>query len=374
MKVIVIGGGPAGMLAAIAAAEAGDQVMILEKNEQLGKKILITGKGRCNITSSLEMDEFMKNIPGNGRFLYSAFHQFTNQDIIQLLQKQGVKVKEERGNRIFPVSDRAEDVRSALEREVKKKSIQIRKNAVVKELIVGTKQEETMSQFMIGVKLQNEEEIKADKVILATGGKSYPQTGSTGDGYWLARNVGHTVTKIQGSLVPLKAEEYLCQNMQGLSLKNVGIKIIDIEKGKKIYEDFGEMLFTHFGVTGPIIISASSHLIRYKNVEELLKNERIELSIDLKPALTLEKLDIRIRRDFEKYKNRELKNSLDELLPQKIIGEIISLSKINPFKRVNEITKEERTVLGETIKNFKLTISKFRPIEEAIVTARGNKC
>ena len=371
MKVVIVGGGAAGMLAGIAAARGKNEVIILEKNEYCGKKLRITGKGRCNITNAIDIDEFINNIPGNGKFLYSVFQNFTNKDIVKLLEQEGLKTKVERGNRVFPVTDSAKSVVDALYKALKELNVKVITNAKVIDI-------EVKNEIAIGVKyiLENREKtIEADKIILATGGMSYPLTGSTGDGQKIAEKYGHCIKEMRPGLVPLECfEKDICKNLQGLNLRNVAIKVIDKEKNKKIYEDFGEMLFTHFGVTGPIIISASSHLIRYKNVEELLKNKRIELSIDLKPALTLEKLDIRIRRDFEKYKNRELKNSLDELLPQKIIGEIILLSKINPFKRVNEITKEERTVLGETIKNFKLTISKFRPIEEAIVTARGNKC
>ena len=367
VKVIVIGGGPAGMLAAISSAREGNSVTLLEKNNMLGKKLLITGKGRCNITSSLEMDEFIKNIPGNGRFLYSSFQNFTNQDIIDLLEKQGVKVKTERGNRVFPVSDRSLDVRDALERELQKNNVKIKLNTTVKEIICKDGK-------IKGVLLQNEEKIEADKIILATGGKSYPQTGSTGDGYELVEKLGHTITNIRASLVPLTAENgslKLCRDLQGLSLRNVAIRIIDTQNNKKIYDDFGEMLFTHFEVSGPTILSGSSHLLRYKNVEELLKNNKIELSIDLKPALNEEKLDARILRDFEAGKNKEIKNALFDLLPQKLIMPIIELSKIDEDKKVNSITKEERQRLVKLLKDFRITINGFRPIEDAIITAGG---
>ena len=367
MKVIVIGGGPAGILASISSAENGNEVILLEKNNILGKKILITGKGRCNITNSIDIDEFTKNVPGNGKFLYSAFHNFSNKDIISLIEKNGLKVKEERGNRIFPVTDRAEDVRKCLEKEVLKHSnIAIKYNTEVKEILLNENKDS-----VVGVKLSNGENILSSKVILATGGKSYSGTGSTGDGYIMAKKVGHSIEKIRGSLVPLKADLNICQKLQGLSLRNVGIKIVDIEKGKNIYNDFGEMLFTHFGVSGPTILSSSAHLLRYKNVDNLLSENKIKLYIDLKPALDDEELDRRILRDFEKFKNKEFKNSLDELLPKKIIDSVIHLSRIDKYKRVNEITKEERHYLITLLKNFEVTILGFRPVEEAIVTAGG---
>ncbi len=373
MKVIVIGGGPAGMIASITAAENGHKVILLEKNKSLGKKLLITGKGRCNITSSLNIDEFIKNIPGNGRFLYSAFQNFTNEDIIEFLNKQGLKVKEERGNRIFPVTDKAIDVLNCFEKKIKElKNIEVKFNCKVKELITNN---EINNKKVIGVLIDNngfEEKISSDAVILATGGKSYPVTGSTGDGYDLAKILGHTITSIKPSLVPLNCyEKELCQNMQGLSLKNVGISIEDIERKKIIYEDFGEMLFTHFGVSGPTILSSSSHIVRYKNLDELLKNKKIILHIDLKPALSKEKLDERILRDFNEVKNKRFKNSLDSLLPKKMIEPIINLSGINPEKQVNEITKIEREKLVNLLKDLKLTIKDFRPIEEAIITCGG---
>ena len=367
MKVVVIGGGPAGMIAAITAAKQNDEVILLEKNKMLGKKLLITGKGRCNITSSLDMDEFIKNIPGNGRFLYSCFENYTNQDIIQMLKQNGVEVKEERGNRIFPVSDKSIDVRDAFERELRKNKVNIRKEATVENIL-------QKDGRAIGVRLSNGEKINADKVILATGGKSYPLTGSTGDGYKMVKELGHTITDIKASLVPLTAFKdslELCKELQGLSLRNVGIQIIDKELNKKIYEDFGEMIFTHFGISGPTILSSSSHLLRYKNINEKLKNGEIELSIDLKPALSEEKLNTRILRDFEANKNKEIKNSLNELLPQKLIMPVIRLLGIDENKKVNSITKEERMKLVKLLKNFKITIAGFRPIEEAIITAGG---
>ena len=411
MKIVIIGGGPAGMMSAISAKEKNpkNEVIILEKNNQLGKKLLITGKGRCNITSSLDMEDFIKNIPGNGRFLYSAFNEFTNKDIINFLKEEGLEVKKERGDRIFPVTDKSLDVLKCFEKRIKKLEIEVKYNVKVEKILV--KNENKISKEENGMLLEKEEItinedkkptdedkiptdekeislkqdkmsiygvktnigiIKADKVILATGGKSYPLTGSTGDGYNLAKELGHKITEIKPSLVPLEIyEKDICSNLQGLSLKNVSINIIDKNKGKVIYNDFGEMIFTHFGVSGPIILSASAHLVRYKNITQLLKENKIILKIDFKPALDEQKLDARILRDFEEIKNKQFKNSLDKLLPQKLIPVIIKKTNIDEEKRVNLIKKEERKKLVSLIKNFEVTISKFRPIEEAIITAGG---
>ena len=367
MKVVIIGGGPAGMMAAIKSAENGNEVILLEKNKSLGKKLLITGKGRCNITSSLPMEDFIKNTPGNGMFLYSAFNRFTNQDIIDFLKKQGLDVKEERGNRIFPVTDKSQDVLNCFEKKLKNlKNVKIMYETPVEEILVNEENKVT------GVKCKNKTIIKANKVILATGGKSYPLTGSTGDGYEMARKLGHTITEIKPSLVPLETyEQDLHQSLQGLSLRNVKIKLIDISKNKQIYEDFGEMLFTHFGVSGPVILSGSAHLVRYKNIDELLKNKKIKLTIDLKPALTEEKLNDRILRDFEEFKNKEFKNSLDKLLPQKLIPVIIERSGINSEKQVNSITKQERMKIVKLLKEFEVTLKNFRRIEDGIITSGG---
>ena len=371
MKVIIIGGGPAGMLAAITSAQNGNETTIIEKNNRLGKKLLITGKGRCNITSSIDIKDFINNIPGNGKFLYSAFQNYTNKDIINFLEKNGVSVKEERGNRIFPKSDKSLDVEKAFEREITRLHINVKLNSKVTKIMVKNNKVE-------GVKYLNSEDIEktlyADKIILATGGATYPLTGSTGDGYKMAEQLGHTVTKIKPSLVPLTASKgsiKICQKLQGLSLRNVAIRLIDEEKNKKIYEDFGEMIFTHFGVSGPTILSSSAHLLRYKNVEELLANGKITLEIDLKPALSEQQLDLRIQRDFSANKNKEFKNSLDALLPQKLIPVIVDLSGIDEDKKVNEVTKEERLKLVELLKKFNVTISGFRPLEEGIITAGG---
>lgn len=364
MKVIVIGGGPAGIMSAISSAQNGNDVILIEKNKTLGKKLLITGKGRCNITSSLNINDFIKNIPGNGKFLYSAFQNFDNEDIINLIEKNGIKVKEERGNRIFPVTDKAQDVLNCFIKELNKyKNIQIRLDTKIDKILVKNNE-------VIGIQTLNEK-ILASKVILATGGKSYPLTGSNGEGYKIAKLLGHTIENIRGSLVPLTGEKVLCQNMQGLSLRNIKMQLKDVEKNKKIYEDFGELLFTHFGVSGPTILSSSAHLLRYRDIDRLLKERKIKLIIDLKPALSNEELDARVRRDFEEFKNKEFKNSLEKLLPKKIINNVIELSEIDPYKKVNEVTKDERTRLVNLLKNFETTIDGFRPVEEAIVTAGG---
>ncbi len=363
MKVIVIGGGPAGMMSAITSAENGNKVILLEKMEMLGKKLLITGKGRCNITSSLPIEDFIQNTPGNGQFLYSSFKNYTNIDIIKFLKTEGLEVKEERGNRIFPVTDKSLDVLHCFKNKLRKLNVDIMYNTSVTEI----------------VKLENKLKVKtkksvleADKVILATGGKSYPLTGSTGEGYKLAEKLGHTIIPVKPSLVPLESyNKNICKSLQGLSLKNVKIELKNTENNKTIYEDFGEMLFTHFGVSGPTILSSSAHLVRYKNIYELLKNKKIVLKIDFKPALSEEKLDERILRDFSNLKNKQFKNSLDGLLPQKLIPIIIDLTKIEPDKKVNEITKQERKCLVKVLKDFEIVISSFRPIDEAIITSGG---
>ena len=380
MKVIVIGGGPAGMMAAITAKKSNNEVTLLEKNATLGKKLSITGKGRCNITSSLEnMDDFIKNTPGNGKFLYSSFRNFTNKDIIKLLN---IPTKVERGNRIFPVSDKAQDVVNAFEKQLK--GVKIIKDIKVEEILTenlddnnnnccnhnfnNNENENDNSKSTIiraiGVKT-NKGNYYADKIILATGGKSYPLTGSTGDGYEMAKKLGHTITEIKPSLVAMTVTKNSlqdCQELQGLTLKNVSIQLI--ENKKNIYKDFGEMLFTHFGVSGPIILSASSHLVRTKMIKP-------KIIVDMKPALSSEKLEDRILRDFKKYQNKEIKNALNDLLPQKMIPVIIRKSNINFEKKVNEITKEERKQLINSIKNFTIEIEGFRSIDEAIITAGG---
>lgn len=371
MKTIIVGGGPAGMMSAISAAESSttnDEVIIVEKMNMLGKKLLITGKGRCNITSSLEMEDFIKNTPGNGMFLYSSFQQFTNRDIIHFLEEEGLKVKVERGNRVFPVTDKSIDVLNCFLKKLKELNVKILLNENVKRIIIEKVENK---ERVVGIET-NKRVINADKIILATGGKSYPLTGSTGDGYKIVRDIGHTVTEIKPSLVPLETY-FVEKELQGLSLKNVKIQFIDVTKKRVIYEDFGEMIFTHFGVSGPTILSGSAHLVRYKNIDNLLREKKIILKIDLKPALTVEKLNDRILRDFEEEKNRQFKNSLSKLLPQKLIDVVIKRSEINPQKQVNTVTKQERMSLIGILKGLCFEIKGFRPIEEAIITSGGVK-
>lgn len=360
---LIIGGGPAGLMAAISSAKNGDKVTIIEKMNSCGKKLLITGKGRCNITNNAQMDKFMENTPTNPKFLYGVFNNFTNKDIIELLESEGVKTKVERGERVFPVSDRAQDVLEALLHILRKQNVQILTNTTAKRIITDDEKN------VLGVELDDGKEIKADKIILATGGKSYPVTGSTGDGYKLAKELGHTITKIEPSLVPLTSHDEVCKELQGLSLRNVAIQLQICDK--VVYKDFGEMLFTHYGVSGPIVLSASSYLVKTKNIEQILKEGKVKLEIDLKPALSEEKLDSRILRDFEEQKNKQFKNSLDKLLPQKLIPVIIEKTNINENKKINEITKQERQRLINELKYFKISINGTRPIEEAIVTSGG---
>ena len=365
MKVLVIGGGPAGMMAAIAAAEYGNDVTLLEKMSSCGKKLLITGKGRCNITNATDMENFYKNIPGNSRFLYSAFNNYTNQDMIDFLNKQGVKTKVERGERVFPTSDKSKDVLKAITSKMHELGVKIITNCKVTNILVD-------DGNVKGVRTEDGEKYFADKVILATGGITYKVTGSTGDGYKMAKEVGHTVADPKSALAPLDSygsSLEICRNLQGLSLKNIKIKILADKK--EIYEDFGEMLFTHFGVSGPVILSASSILLRYKNIEELLEKNLVKLQIDLKPALDRQKLDLRILRDFEEFKNKQFKNSLDKLLPQKLIPVFIEYTKIDPEKKINSITKEEREKIVNSLKSFEIDIFGITSKEEGIVTAGG---
>lgn len=359
IKVVVIGGGPAGMMAAITAAKNGNEVVLLERMRTLGRKLSITGKGRCNITSNIEIEDFIKNVPGNGKFLYSAFNQYTNRDLINYFNSLGVATKVERGERIFPVSDDAMQIVNTLKKELEKYNVKIIVNTKVEKIIIE-------ENHVKAVKTQDTE-IECDKVILATGGKSYPMTGSDGYGYKIVKELGHTIVEPKGSLVPM--EIYESYDLQGLALKNVSIRVLDNQK--IVYEDFGEMLFTHFGISGPIILSASSHILRIKNLEEKLKKKEITIILDLKPALTEEKLAQRIQRDFEKYTKKQFKNTLNDLLPSKMIPVIIENSQIEPEKQVDQINKKERDNLVNALKKFKMTIKKFRPIDEAIVTAGG---
>lgn len=364
-KVIVIGGGPAGMFAAIAAAENGHQVTLLEKNEKLGKKLFITGKGRCNITNSSDMDVLFNSVVTNRKFLYSAFYAYDNQMVIDFFEQAGLAVKNERGNRIFPVSDHSSDVIAALQRVLKKNNVEIKLYTEVDSLLYESADDENATKKVCGVKLSNGGILKADNVIVATGGYSYQTTGSTGDGYRFAKEAGHTVTDICPSLVPLNAKEEYVRQMQGLSLKNVNVRIYN---GKKLlYDEFGEMLFTHFGVSGPLVLTASAVI-----KPELLK-QPLHMEIDLKPALSEEQLDKRVLKDFEEAKNKQFKNSIGKLFPTKMESVMIELSKIDPDKKVNEITKEERQDFVRLIKAFPLTLNGTRDFNEAIITKGGVK-
>jgi len=345
------------MMAAGTAASMGRRTILVEKNEKLGKKLFITGKGRCNVTNSADFDEFMKNIPKNSKFFYSAFNNFSNNDLIELLASLGLKTKIERGGRVFPESDKSSDVIKALEKYLHKYKVEIKLNSK----LMSISQE---NGAVKGVLLDNGRAIECSSVIVCTGGVSYPLTGSTGDGYSIGRRAGHSIKELMPSLVPLVAREQFIKDLQGLSLKNVSIKAI--ADGKKVYEDFGEMLFTHYGLSGPIILSASFYISDY-----LRKNKEIKVSIDLKPALSEEDLDKRIIRDFEKNTNKQFKNSLDELLPQKLIPVITALSGIDESKEVHQITKKERGDMVKLLKGFTVTITGTRPIEEAIVTSGG---
>ena len=365
-KVIVIGSGPAGCMAAIAASKNGHEVTLIEKNNKVGKKLSITGKGRCNITYNGDNEYFLENVVNNSKFMMSSINTFNNTNLLEYLDTLEIETKLERGNRIFLKSDNAQEISDRLYTELKRCNVNIIFNAKVKEII-------TEDNHISGVKLDSEKVISCDACVIATGGKSYPSTGSTGDGYTLAKNLGHDIVKVKAALVPIKCYEIEdCKNMQGLTLKNVSIKIVDIDKtNKPIYTNFGEMMYTHFGITGPIILSASSKINRVKDVEEKMKDKKIKCFIDLKPALTYEQLYKRIGRDFEKYINKEFKNSLDDLLPKSIIPVIINRSNILESKKVNQITKEEKEKLVKTIKQFEFTLSSLMGVETGIVTAGG---
>ncbi len=357
--VIIIGAGAAGLMAAGVASMAGRDVTLLERNERPARKVMITGKGRCNVTNNCNsLDELISNVPVNGRFLYSAFSRFMPSDTMELFEDMGVALKTERGNRVFPVSDRAADIVDALIAFGTDDGAQIVKGRA-KNLIIedGT---------VKGVETFDGEKLFADKIIIATGGKSYPATGSSGDGYDLARQAGHTIVPLKPSLVSLECHEGFCTDLQGLSLKNVSIKVLDTKKNKVIYEDFGEMLFTHFGVSGPMILSASSHLRE-------MERGRYEIHIDMKPRLDLEQLDTRILRDFSENNNKNFINSLGGLLPRKMIPVAVKLSGIRPTEKVNQITKEQRQRLVQVLKDIKLTVTDFSSIDEAIVTSGGVK-
>jgi predicted Rossmann fold flavoprotein len=352
-RVVVIGGGPAGMMAAIHASQK-NKVVLLDKNEKLGKKLFITGKGRCNVTNNKDISEFFDNIPVNPSFLYSSLYSFTNEDTKKFFKDLDVELKVERGDRVFPSSDKSSDIIRAFEKSLHNNDVDVMLNAKVKDLVYKDKK-------IIKLILEDNREIKGDYFIFATGGMSYPLTGSTGEGFQFAKRLGHSIIELKPSLIPIEVKEEWIKNLQGLSLKNVNLQIKD-EKNKTLYEEFGEMIFTHYGISGPIVLSGS----RVVNSKSNLK-----ILINLKPALTSEELDKRIQKDFIKYSNKNFKNALDDLLPQKIIGTIISLSNIPEDKKVNSITKEERKVLVNLIQNFELSVKGVRSIKEAIITSGG---
>lgn len=353
--VAVVGGGASGMMAAIHAAYMDAEVLMFEKNDRLGKKLRITGKGRCNVTNDCPTNEFLNNVPTNPRFLYAALNRFSTSDTMDFFEGCGVPLKVERGKRVFPISDKAADIVKALSDRCREVGVQTIHNKITSLEITDGR---------ITAVLAGEKRYPSDSVIVCTGGKSYPGTGSDGDGYRFAKQAGHTVTELRPSLVPIVSEGNLCVRMQGLSLKNVALKIVRTDNGKCVYEDFGEMMFTHFGMTGPMILSASAHI---PDVEK----GRYVAVIDLKPALDEQELDSRIRADFAKYNNKDFVNSLGDLLPLKAIEPIIDICGIDPRKKVNSITKEERRRLLEAIKYMKIPLLRFRPIDEAIITKGG---
>lgn len=358
-KVIVVGGGAAGMLASIFAAKNGNEVYVIEKNEKLGKKLFITGKGRCNVTNACSVEELFPAIMSNGKFLYSAFYGFNSQDMMEFLENAGLRLKVERGNRVFPISDHSSDVIRTLESEMKKAGVQVRLHTEVKRVLAS----EEDSKHVTGIELKNGKIIEADAVIVATGGLSYPTTGSTGDGYRFAKDLGLKVTELYPSLVPLKTKEEYIPKLQGLSLKNVELTV---KNGKKVlYKEFGEMMFTHFGITGPIVLSASA-----KIGKQLQKGE-LQAYIDLKPALTPEQLDERILREFHGGQNKQFKNVIHVLFPSSLTPVIMELSGISPEKVIHDIAKEERRKLVELIKAFPMTINDMGEFKEAIITRGG---
>ena len=358
-KVIVIGGGAAGLYAAISAAENGADVIIFEKNDRCGKKLRITGKGRCNVTNDCSTEEFLQNVPTNPRFLYSALSALSTQDVKDFFEGEGVPLKTERGKRVFPVSDKAQDIVSALVSACRARGVK-RINEKVLSLIVSDNE----GAKKIGGVISEGGEYLDDAVIICTGGRSYTRTGSDGDGYTFAKSAGHTVTPLLPSLVPIVCAGKLCPSLQGLSLKNVSLSIIDKTTKKEVYSDFGEMMFTHFGITGPMVLSASAHIPD-------IASGKYEAKINLKPALDEKTLDARILSDFSKYSNKDLINALGDLLPQKLIPVTVSLSGIDPRKKINSITREERQSLIDVIRGLRLTLTGFRPIDEAIITKGG---
>lgn len=363
-KVLIVGGGAAGMMAAVTAARQGDEVSLFEKNEKLGKKLFITGKGRCNITNAADIEAFFRAMNSNPKFMYSGFYSFTNDQVIQFFEDLGVQTKIERGDRVFPVSDHSSDVINALSREMKRLGVQIYLHSEVRELLIEEMSDADGTEMTVsGVVLASGKKIRGDSVIVTTGGASYPSTGSTGDGYRFAKACGHKVTDLLPALVPMEVKEWYAGELMGLSLRNIEIKITDGKK--KLYEEFGEMLFAHYGVTGPVILSASSV------VGKRLKQKELTLHIDLKPALAEEQLDKRVLRDFESNHNRQFKNAVDGLFPAKLKPVMVELSGIPEEKKVNEITKEERLKFVRLIKDFTMTLTSLRGYNEAIITKGG---
>lgn len=355
-SLLVIGGGAAGLMAAGTASNEGVETIVLERNERPARKVMITGKGRCNVTNNCaSLQELIQNVPRNGRFLYGAFSRFMPSDVIDFFESRGVELKTERGNRVFPVSDNAVDIVDALVSYAKSRA-RIMNGRATKFIFENGK--------VTGVETEDGDIIYADKIIIATGGLSYPGTGSTGDGYKLAKQAGHNITELVPSLVPLEIHEGFCTDLMGLSLRNVATKVVDTESGKTVYSDFGEMLFTHFGVSGPMILSASAHM---RN----MKSGKYKIYIDLKPALTIEQLDARILRDFSENTNKNFINALNSLLPKKLVPVIVKLSGINLATKVNQITKEQRRKLAELLKGMCVTVTGFRPVSEAIITSGG---
>ena len=354
-RVAVIGGGAAGMMAALKAAEMGADVTLFERNDRLGKKLRITGKGRCNLTNHCDLNEFLSNVPTNPRFLYAALSRFSTADTMDLFESAGVPLKTERGKRVFPQSDKAGDIVAAMDRLCREAGVEVVHRrvdglSIENERVTGVRYGSAVEEF--------------DAVVICTGGRSYPMTGSDGDGYRMAREAGHTVTDLYPSLVPLIAEGKLCASLQGLSLKNVALRVKALQTGKTVYEDFGEMLFTHYGLTGPMILSASAHLSD-------IQRGKYEAVIDLKPALDEKTLDARILSDFAKYRNRDFVNALDDLLPQKLIEPFVRLCGIDPRKKVHSVTREERERMVSILKGIRIPLVGFRPIDEAIVTRGG---
>lgn len=361
MKVCVIGGGAAGMMAAVTAAGKGHEVVLLEKNEKLGKKLFITGKGRCNLTNACDRQELFKNVTVNSRFLYSAFDAFDNQQTMDFFEEIGLPIKVERGNRVFPASDKSSDVIKVLSEELERRQVNVRLNSVVKEI-----NQENLQHVVCYINGGKTKKEKFDACIVATGGLSYKSTGSDGDGYTFAKKIGHNITPLSPSLVALETEEDFPKRIMGLTLKNVTLTL-ENSKGKKLYNEIGEMLFTHFGISGPLVLSASAYIAEQKRYDK----EIPRLFIDLKPGMSADELDQRLLKDFSKEANKDFRNSLDALLPKTMTEEIVRLSGVDPFKKVNSVTKEERLALVNLLKHLELHVKALRPYEEAVITKGG---